>query len=452
MRIGCVVGKFVVAFAGTRHPSFRHWGGLLIDRGWDVLSIPDGLELPTLARVPHIDIAVLSVPPAGITEILTLVAALRQTRPLLRVVLVATKTSEELVLAALRAGVSDVLRTPVSDTEFLESVERTQARSARRRHARPALTRSRLPTDPMIGQSRVIRQVRSYVERVARTDGNVLITGETGVGKELVAEMIHARSPRSGRPFVALNCAAIPDTLLESELFGFERGAFTGADRRREGTLKSADGGSVFFDEIGDMGLVAQAKILRAIEVREVRRLGGGSRVPLDMRVIAATNQSLERLVAEGRFRKDLYYRLNVARIDLPPLRERLDDLDLLLAYYIDYFNRQCGRQVEGFTPEALAGLRRYDWPGNVRELKNLVEAIFVNFDGRWITHCDLPEAFRNGLAAPPDASGSERERLVKALLVTRWNKSKAAEELKWSRMTLYRKLAKYHVVRDGLS
>ena len=294
--------------------------------------------------------------------------------------------------------------------------------------------------------------MRSYVDRVARTDGNVLITGETGVGKELVAEMIHARSPRSGKPCVAINCAAIPDTLLESELFGFERGAFTGADRRREGTLKSADGGSVFFDEIGDMGLVTQAKILRAIEAREVRRLGGGSRVPIDVRVIAATNQSLERLVAEGRFRKDLYYRLNVARIDLPPLRERLDDLDLLLAHYIDCFNRKCGRHVEGFTPEALVPLRQYDWPGNVRELKNLVEAIFVDFDGRLITPFDLPEAFRNRLAAPADASASERERLVKALFVTRWNKSKAAEELNWSRMTLYRKLAKYHVVRDGLS
>jgi two-component system response regulator HydG/two-component system response regulator AtoC len=304
----------------------------------------------------------------------------------------------------------------------------------------------------MIGESRVMREVRSYVERVARTDSNVLITGETGVGKELVAEMIHARSPRSGKPCVAINCAAIPDTLLESELFGFERGAFTGADRCREGTLKSADGGSVFFDEIGDMGLVAQAKILRAIEAREVRRLGGGSRVPLDVRVISATNQDLERLVAEGRFRKDLYYRLKVACIDLPPLRERLDDLDLLFAHYIDCFNRQYGRQVEGFTPEALAQLRCYDWPGNIRELKNLVEAMFVNLDGQRITHFDLPEAFRNRLAAPPDASVSERERLVEALFVTRWNKSKAAEALKWSRMTLYRKLAKYHVVRDGLS
>jgi DNA-binding NtrC family response regulator len=453
MQIGCVVGKPVVAFAGTRYPSAGHWDVLLIERGWDVLSIPDGLEFPSLVRVPHIDVTVLTVPPDGITQALSLFATLRQTRPLLRAVLVAAETSEALVLAALRAGVSDVLRTPVSDAELLESVERTRARSEPPpRLARPALTRSRLPDYPIIGESRVIHALRGYVERVARTDGNVLITGETGVGKELVAEMIHARSPRSGRPCVAINCAAIPDTLLESELFGFERGAFTGADRRSEGTLKSADGGSVFFDEIGDMGMATQAKILRAIEAREVRRLGGGSRVPLDVRVIAATNQSLERLVAEGRFRKDLYYRLNVARIDLPPLRERLDDLDLLLAHYIDYFNRRCGRHVEGFTPEALAPLRRYDWPGNVRELKNLVEAIFVDFDGRWVTPFDLPEAFRNRLAAPADAAASERERLVRALFVTRWNKSKAAEELKWSRMTLYRKLAKYHVERDGLS
>jgi DNA-binding NtrC family response regulator len=448
--IGCFVGNPVIVLAGGRESSFRHRRQLLLERHWVVLSVPDPQQLLSLANARRIDVAIAGASESGHGDVLKLVALWHRAQPRLRVVLMATQSSEDLVLAALRAGVFDYLREPVSDAELLASVERALVDAAAGlEHGRPPPA-PWTSTDPMVGASRVMCDVRSFAERVGRTDSNVLITGETGVGKELVAEMIHACSARRHKPCVAINCAAIPETLLESELFGFERGAFTGADRGREGTLKSADGGSVLFDEIGDMGLAAQAKILRAIEAREIHRLGGGSRVPLDVRVISATNQDLERLVAEGRFRKDLYYRLNVARIHLPPLRQRLDDLELLLDFYIGQFNRRFRRQVEGLTPEALDQLRRHDWPGNIRELKNLVEAIFVNLDGRWITQVDLPEAFRRRLAQRPDVSASERERLVNALFATNWNKSKAAEELNWSRMTLYRKLAKYHVVRDA--
>jgi DNA-binding NtrC family response regulator len=302
----------------------------------------------------------------------------------------------------------------------------------------------------LIGDSAPMRDIKTYVGKVAVTDSHVLITGETGTGKELVAELIHHNSRRVGRPFVWINCAAIPDSLLESELFGYERGAFTGAHARKEGQLKLADGGTLFLDEIGDMSPYAQAKILRALENKAVYRLGGKHSVPLEVRVIAATNQDLERLIAEEKFRKDLFFRLNVARIDLPPLRERTEDIMPLCSYYLGELNQRFSRQVQGCTEEVMAAMLRYDWPGNVRELKNLLEATFVNAPYRWITLRDLPEAFQRQRPVAEPIAPSERERLLSALRSTNWNVSKTAQRLHWSRMTIYRKMTKYHLIRGG--
>jgi DNA-binding NtrC family response regulator len=213
--------------------------------------------------------------------------------------------------------------------------------------------------------------------------------------------------------------------------------------------LKLADGGAIFFDEIGDMTPYAQAKILRAIESREVYRLGGKRRIPLNVRVLAATNHDLEQSVARGQFRKDLYFRLNVARIHLPPLRERKDDIVPLCQHYLRTLNQHFGRQVEGFTDEVLARLIRHDWPGNVRELKNLLEATFVNEPAQRISLADLPDPFGRQCAATDHTVSDERQRLLSALLATNWNVSKAAQQLRWSRMTLYRKLEKYHIVKE---
>jgi len=292
-----------------------------------------------------------------------------------------------------------------------------------------------------------MREIDAYIGQVASTDSTVLITGETGTGKELVAALIHMRSPRAGKPFFSINCAAIPESLLESELFGYERGAFTGAHVRKEGALKLANEGTAFFDEIGDMSPEGQSKILRAIESKEIRRLGGKRSIPLDLRVIAATNQDLERRVAEGKFRKDLYFRLNVARISLPPLRDRKEDIPALLGHYIGELNRHLGREVEGFGDDALGPLLRYDWPGNVRELKNLLEEVYVHFRSKWIGFTDLPGQLRCQLANAGQPQ-TERDLLLSALLSTRWNKSQAAQKLRWSRMTLYRKMAKHEIVR----
>jgi DNA-binding NtrC family response regulator len=243
-----------------------------------------------------------------------------------------------------------------------------------------------------------------------------------------------------------VNCAAIPDGLLESELFGHESGAFTGAVGRRDGLMQAADSGTMFLDEIADMGVQGQAKILRALETREVYRLGGKRPERLDVRFVAATNQDLERAVEEGRFRKDLYYRLAVVRVHLPALRERRSDIGLLLDHYLEQLNPE-PTSAATLAEDTRQMLQAYDWPGNVRELKNLVEALFVAAPTHPIALDDLPDAFRASLRRMAAAGGAERRRLMDALLAANWNKSRAAKMLHWSRMTVYRKMAKYSVI-----
>ncbi len=299
----------------------------------------------------------------------------------------------------------------------------------------------------IIGISRPIVAVKNYLLKVAAIDCTVFITGDTGTGKELVAEQIHKASDRKDQPFISINCAAIPDTLVESELFGYEKGAFTGAISSSKGKLELAQQGTVFLDEIGDMSLFAQAKILRAIEKREIYHLGGKRTVPISARFIAATNRDPEEMVKSGTFREDLYYRLNVGRVHLPPLRERKEDILPIMNRLIQDLNKKYGRSVEGFSSEALASLIMYDWPGNIRELKNILESSFINMPAKKITYADLPLLFQNRLKESTNQSEMEKDRLMSTLLATNWNKSKAARQLQWSRMTLYRKMAKYKIV-----
>jgi transcriptional regulator with PAS, ATPase and Fis domain len=246
---------------------------------------------------------------------------------------------------------------------------------------------------------------------------------------------------------VSINCAALPEALLEGELFGYERGAFTGAARAYPGKLKLADGGTVLLDEVGELPLAAQAKLLRVLETREVFRLGARSAEALDVRIIAATNQNLEYQVAQQRFRADLYYRINVARIRLPPLRERTGDIPGLFAYYIRQMNERTGAQVQAPTAATMALLMRHAWPGNIRELRNVVEALFVDPPSGPVEPRHLPETVI-ARAADGNTAGSERERILAVLFATRWNCCRAAEQLSWSRMTLYRKMSKHGIAR----
>lgn len=429
---------------------------LLLREGFTVSAPPDSASLyRTLRRQRPPDLLIVDTSREAASDGLAVVHRCRQGNDQLPVILIATDSSEELAIAALKAGVADYFKPPLSLEEVIGSVHRCLSGRPGGPPAHDAAPRDCTLSNGqrLVGQSPPMQQIKQSLEKVARTGSTVLITGETGTGKELVAALIHQTSPRQQKPFVCINCAAIPDSLLESELFGYERGAFTGAQALKEGRLKFAEGGTIFLDEIGEMSPYAQAKVLRAIESREIQRLGGKGSIPLDFRVITATNQELERLVAEGQFRKDLYFRLNVVRIHVPPLRDRKEDIALLADYYIGEFNRQFGRAVRGFSEEALAALLRYDWPGNVRELKNLVEALFVDRSSdEQISLGDLPEQFRRGVGEAVDCSSGEREQILSALLATNWNRSRAAQKLHWSRVTLYRKMVKHQILsRDDL-
>jgi DNA-binding NtrC family response regulator len=353
------------------------------------------------------------------------------------IVLLVRDSSEQLAIAALNAGATRYLTCHTSEGEFREALDallvpRVEGGAAEPRHSEC------LHAERLVGDSQVMRRLRVEIARVARCRSNVLITGETGTGKEVVAELLHANSQRCHEPFVCLNSTAIPDALIESELFGYERGAFTGAYTSSGGKLAAGNRGTVFFDEIGDISPSLQAKLLRALDGKLVYRLGGSKPVPLDIRVIAATNQDLEDAVRESRFRNDLYYRLNVVRLEVPPLRERPEDVLTLVEHYVAVFNQSFGAHVDAFTDQALHDLATYAWPGNVRELKNVVEATFANLQNPETQLVTLPPQFARGAEVRPE---SERARIVSALMSNNWNKSKAAEQLHWSRMTLYRKL-----------
>lgn len=377
--------------------------------------------------------------------------AIRRQNPKIPIIFVTQFSSEALAIAALKAGINDYLKLPFSGESLLDSIARHLPRPAVTTEKGPQaknLTACPYYHRPLIGSSKSMKDFMSYLYRVAPTDSTVLITGETGTGKELVSELIHCTSPRAGQPFVTVNCAALPENLVESELFGYDRGAFTGAMASKKGKLGLADGGTVLLDEIGDMTLHAQAKILRSIEQKEVYPLGGKKAVPLDIRVLAATHRDPEHLFAAGKFREDLYYRLNVARMHLPPLRERKEDIPVLAAFAINRLNQRYDRNIQGLTDNALADLMRYDWPGNIRELMNLLEATYVNPNGKKIRSFHLPPAFRKKLKQGPESSANERNYIVSALISTNWHKTNAARRLKWSRMTLYRKIVKYNIVQ----
>lgn len=298
--------------------------------------------------------------------------------------------------------------------------------------------------ESLVGSSPAMLALKAYLPKVASSKATVLITGETGTGKERVAEMLHMLGPRSKRPLVTINCAALPDSLVESELFGHERGAFTGAVAKAEGHFVRANGGTLVLDEIGEMSLHAQTRLLRAIESQQVTPVGACRTLPVDVRIIAATNQALEYLVEQKRFRADLFYRLNVARLYLPPLRERKEDIPLLLNYAIKHLNHREDRSVKGPNRELLHCLLAHDWPGNVRELLNLVETVFIDPPATWIGLSDLPPVFREIFSRYQVSRSVERDRLIEVLEQTHWNKAEAAKQLSWSRMTLYRKLSKY--------
>jgi DNA-binding NtrC family response regulator len=440
------MAKPTIVIAGSDEGLRRILTGSLTDHGYEVIESLDLASILRLVQTRAPDLVIIGYRTNRAPDGLEITHQIRKLDRRVPIILIAATHTDELVLAALRAGVKDYLKHPFLVGELLGSVERCLNNYVSRKHSKPKLVApSAVSGNWIVGGSGRMKEVKAFTEKVSSTDSNVLVTGETGTGKELVAESIHVTSPRRHKPMVSINCAAIPDNLLESELFGFEKGAFTGAHSSSDGKLRLAEGGTVFFDEIGDMSPYAQAKILRAIENRQIHQLGGRRSIPLNIRIIAATNQDVEARVADGKLRKDLYYRLSVARIHLPPLRERKEDIPALLEHYLSTFNQVFGSRVEAFTDEVLEDFLCYDWPGNIRELRNLLEAIFIGGPSRVVSASDLPPQYRNKFS-DQTIGAEELERLLSALSSTNWNKSMAAQKLQWSRMTLYRKMAKYRL------
>ncbi|NJD67216.1 MAG: hypothetical protein C3F12_08650 [Candidatus Methylomirabilota bacterium] len=403
--------------------------------------------LRILALTP-VDLTILDHRLPGPTSGLDLAKLIKRQDAGVPVVLITAHSTEGLAIDALEAGISDYFPTPFVIDDLLTSIRRLLASTGSQTF--PTVTGTGncslglIDEYRLVGQAAPMQAIRADIRKVAKTDSNVLITGETGTGKEVVAELIYKNSARASKPFVCLNCAAIPESLMESELFGYERGAFTGAYTTYEGKLKQGDGGTVLLDEIGDISLSAQAKLLRLLDKKTAQRVGGRRDVTIDLRVIAATNQDLETLMAAGRFRRDLYYRLNVTQISLPPLRDRRTDIPLLLQHFIGELNTRFHKRVRGISPVLIERLLQYDWPGNVRELRNIAEACLMGLDAGIINLIHLPHRYRDRLL---DNRTDEKEAIMSALFSTQWNKSRAAQKLHWSRMTLYRKLAKYHIL-----
>ncbi|MDR2071816.1 MAG: sigma-54 dependent transcriptional regulator [Spirochaetaceae bacterium] len=370
--------------------------------------------------------------------------------PELPVIILTGHGTIENAVAAMRNGAYDFLTKPVNLDHLFMLVKRALANhelSLKHKSLEYELVKKdQLKT--MIGSSAVMRQVFDTISRAAPSKASILITGESGVGKELVADAIHELSTRREKPLVKVHCAAIPDTLIESELFGHEKGAFTGATSRRRGRFELAHEGTLFLDEIGEIDQNIQIKLLRVLQEKKFERVGGEETLEVDVRIVAATNKDLKTETEQGRFRDDLYFRLNVVNIHVPPLRERKDDLPLLLNAFLSEFSRENGKQIEGFNDKARLVMYNYDWPGNVRELRNCIESAVVMAKGNIITEADLPPTIRirndeGWIRIPLGTSMEDSERIIirNTLGYFKGNKSKTAEVLGIGRKTLHRKL-----------
>ena len=373
-------------------PGVRESFRLILEDHYEVVDVPDGPQALDVLRASQVDLVLLDIrlPEMDGIEVLERIKALDES---LEVILVTAVKTVRTAVAAMKLGAFDYLTKPFEEDELLALCTRAlEKRSLVREVAflRGELARTH-DFDEIVGTHAAMQKLYRLVAQVARTTATVLITGESGTGKELIARAVHRQGPRRDTPFVPVNPAAVAETLIESELFGHEKGAFTGAYQRKLGKLELAQGGSLFLDEIGMLKAELQAKLLRVLQEREIERVGGTRAIKIDVRVIAATNVDLKQAVARGAFREDLYYRLNVVPIEVPPLRERIEDLPLLVEHFVRQYGQQFGKRVQGLSPEALTALSEYRWPGNVRELQNVVERCVVLADGPLIGLNDLP-------------------------------------------------------------
>jgi two-component system NtrC family response regulator len=426
--------------------------GFLRRHGHDVVTAPDGAAALARVRAGGVDLVLTDQKMPGVSG-LELLAAARAVDPGIAVIVMTAYGSIESAVVAIKGGASDYLTKPLNLEELLHRIGQVLDRRRlleENRELREAL-RERHRVEGIVGESGRMQEVLSLVRRVAPSDATVLIRGESGTGKELIAQAIHHASPRAAGPLVRVNAAALPEGLLESELFGHEKGAFTGAVAARRGRFEAAHGGTLFLDEIGDLPLHLQVKLLRALQEREIERLGASRPIPVDVRLLAATHRDLEALVRRGAFRDDLYYRINVVTIAVPPLRERREDIPPLLDHFVTKFGGANAKTIRGLTREARDALLRYDYPGNVRELENLVERAVVLTRDDVIGLGDLPLPVTGGdkpdggtASLPAALEGLERRLIREALETSGGVQTRAAETLGISERVLRYKLQKY--------
>lgn len=434
---------------------------ILQGEGYDVVIASNLREASRVLQEDPFDVVLtdLKMPNGDGIQLLTYTM---KERPTTSVVMMTAHGTIPSAVEAMRLGAFDYLTKPLERDELLVVIEKAIAAS---RLISENITlkeelQNRFRIENIIGSDGKMQEVFRLIKKVSHTNSNVLIYGESGTGKELVAKAIHHHSPRRDGPFIAVNCAAIPEGLMESELFGHERGAFTGAFTRRMGLFGSANGGSLFLDEIGDMNIGLQARLLRTIQEKEVRRVGGEETIKVDVRIISATNRDLEGDVRQGRFREDLFYRLNVIAFRLPPLRERVGDIPELVGHFIERHSKAIGKEIQGVSDEAMALLLNYHWPGNVRQLESVIERAVLLAEGERIEVDGLPPEVRNRPYRIgkvdfdiPDEGISfeelEKEVLEKAMRKANWVAARAAQLLGMSYRTLQYRLNKFNIKRD---
>ncbi len=425
--------------------------------GYTVDEVADGDEAVARVREKAFDVVLTDVRMARMNGIHALKGILEY-NPALPVILMTAYSSVETAVEALRLGAYDYLVKPLDFESLKNALQQSIEHSClgvENRELRRQLSHA-AATPGIVGRSAAMQAMQEIVDTVAPTEATVLITGESGTGKELVARALHSKSLRADKPLITVNCAALAENLLESELFGHEKGSFTGAERRREGRFAQANGGTLFLDEVGEMPHSVQAKLLRALQQGEVQRVGSDTPLTVDVRVLAATNRDLRQEVAQRRFREDLFFRLNVICVEVPPLRERAEDIPVLAAYFLENFASRNRKAVRGFSAQALDTMLRHSWPGNVRELENAVERAVILCNGDLITARELPSALSETIVLeerPVEADISlaglpleevERRVIEETLRQTGDNKSEAARRLGITRATLHNKLRKY--------
>ncbi len=430
--------------------------GILEDEGYDVLTASSGEDALAIAKEHMPDIVFLDVWLPEMDGLETL-PRLKEIDANIPVIMISGHGNIEIAVKATRLGAYDFLEKPLSLEKVIITAKRALERKILEEENR-SLKENIIKKCRLIGDSEKMRTLRQQIEMAAQSNSRVLILGESGTGKELVARLLHEKSQRAGGPFVEVNCAAIPQELIESELFGHEKGAFTGATERKSGKFELADRGTLFLDEIGDMALQTQAKVLRVIETQAFQKVGGSKNIKVDVRIIAATNKNLMEEVKNGNFREDLYFRLNVIPIIVPPLKERRDDIPLLIKYFIELFASENGIRQKEITPDVVKTFQDYYWPGNIRELKNAVERLMIMVPSDVITKRDvdalglfgqqvLKEYDYFSHKTLKDARDAfERDFIIRKLKENNWNVSKTAEVIDVERSNLHKKIKAYEI------